>query len=158
MNQSMVYVGLDVHKETIAVAVAHQDPPLHVEHLGEIANRPEAIRKLIERLRVRHQLRVCYEAGPCGYAVYRQLLADAHRATLEVTEASGADPGGHCGASQESSAVDLPPHIDTSDQPLPGPAKPDATAEPRAGEDHGQSATHESGLTTEGSRKDATRG
>jgi hypothetical protein len=57
-------------------------------------------------------------------AVYRQLLADAGRATLEVNEASGADPGGHCGASQESSAVDLPPHIDTSDQPLPGPATP----------------------------------
>ena len=49
-------------------------------------------------------------------AIYRQLLADA----------AGIDtgPGGHCGASQESSAVDLPPHIDTSDQPLPGPAKP----------------------------------
>jgi transposase len=50
-------------------------------------------------------------------AVYRQLLADACR---DVT--SKADPGGHCGASHESSAVDLPPHIDTSDQPLPGPA------------------------------------
>ena len=48
-------------------------------------------------------------------AIYRQLLADAERA-------EGAGPGGHCGASQESSAVDLPPHIDTSDQPLPGPA------------------------------------
>ena len=48
-------------------------------------------------------------------AIYRQLLADAARN-------EGADPGGHCGASQESSAVDLPPHIDTSDQPLPGPA------------------------------------
>jgi hypothetical protein len=50
-------------------------------------------------------------------AIYRQLLADAHRA-------AGTGPGGHCGASQESSAVDLPPHIDTSDQPLPGPAEP----------------------------------
>jgi transposase len=49
-------------------------------------------------------------------AVYRQLLADAGRL--------GASPGGHCGATQESSAVDLPPHIDTSDQPLPGPANP----------------------------------
>jgi transposase len=48
-------------------------------------------------------------------AIYRQLLADAARA-------AGADPGGHCGATKESSAVDLPPHIDTSDQPLPGPA------------------------------------
>ena len=55
-------------------------------------------------------------------SIYRQLLADAERA-------AGADPGGHRGASQESSAVDLPPHIDTSDQPLPGPASP--TLQPR---------------------------
>ena len=50
-------------------------------------------------------------------SVYRQLVADAQRA-------AGTGPGGHCGATKESSAVDLPPHIDTSDQPLPGPAKP----------------------------------
>jgi transposase len=49
-------------------------------------------------------------------AVYRQLVADAR--------ASETGPGGHCGASLTSSAVDLPPHIDTSDQPLPGPAEP----------------------------------
>ena len=48
-------------------------------------------------------------------AIYRQLLADVQRD-------EGADPGGHCGASQESCAVDLPPPIDTSDQPQPGPA------------------------------------
>ena len=52
-------------------------------------------------------------------AVFRQLLADA-RAAEDV----GTGPGGHCGASLTSSAVDLPPHIDTSDQPLPGPANP----------------------------------
>ena len=65
-------------------------------------------------------------------AVYRHLLADAKAATLEaedqtvgqLIEEVGTGPGGHCGASQESSAVDLPPHIDTSDQPLPGPANP----------------------------------
>lgn len=49
-------------------------------------------------------------------ALYRQLVADAR--------VVGTGPGGHCGASLESSAVDLPPHIDTSDQPLPGPAAP----------------------------------
>ena len=49
-------------------------------------------------------------------ALYRQLDADAR--------ASETGPGGHCGASLTSSAVDLPPHIDTSDQPLPGPAAP----------------------------------
>jgi transposase len=52
-------------------------------------------------------------------AVYRQLVADAQRLAGTGTDTG---PGGHCGASQESSAADLPPHIDTSDQPLPGPA------------------------------------
>lgn len=52
-------------------------------------------------------------------AVYRQLLADAR---ADANRQVGTGPGGHFGASQESSAVDLPPHIDTSDQPLPGPA------------------------------------
>ena len=47
--------------------------------------------------------------------IYRQLLADQR--------ARDAGPGGHCGATLQSSAADLPPHIDTSDQPLPGPAK-----------------------------------
>jgi transposase len=50
-------------------------------------------------------------------AIYRQLLADAQRA-------ADADPGGHCGASLISSAADSHPLIDTSDQPLPGPANP----------------------------------
>jgi transposase len=65
-------------------------------------------------------------------AVYRQLLADAQAAAREAEDETteqpiedvGTGPGGHCGASQKSSAVDLPPHIDTSDQPLPGPAEP----------------------------------
>jgi hypothetical protein len=56
--------------------------------------------------------------------VYRQLLADARRATLEAPKTSEADPGGHCGATLTSSAADLHPHIGTSDQPLPGPAHP----------------------------------
>ncbi len=53
-------------------------------------------------------------------AIYRQLLEDAQRAAVDD---AGTGPGGHCGATQESSAVDLPLLIDTSDQPLPGPAQ-----------------------------------
>ena len=52
--------------------------------------------------------------------IYRRLLTD----TRAAQDTAKTDPGGHCGASQESSAADLPPHIDTSDQPLPGPAQP----------------------------------
>jgi transposase len=61
-------------------------------------------------------------------AIYRQLVADAQRVARTSTEGVDAGPGGHRGASQESSAVDLPPHIDTSDQPLPGPT--DTTLQP----------------------------
>lgn len=60
-------------------------------------------------------------------ALYRQLLHDAR---ADANRSTGTGPGGHCGASHQSSAVDLPPHIDTSDQPLPGPAKP--TLQPAA--------------------------
>ena len=76
-------------------------------------------------------------------AVYRQLVAHAR--------ASETGPGGHCGASLTSSAVDLPPHIDTSDQPLPGPATP--TLQP-PGRTRKTTNSHRR-LTTEGSRKDA---
>ena len=58
-------------------------------------------------------------------AIYRQLVADARAAATAEGPVGGevsAGPGGHCGASHQSSAVDLPPPIDTSDQPLPGPA------------------------------------
>ena len=60
-------------------------------------------------------------------AVFRQLLADTR---ARQTQSVGTGPGGHRGATQESSAVDLPPHIDTSYQPLPGPAQP--TLQPTA--------------------------
>ena len=52
--------------------------------------------------------------------IYRQLVADAR--TQELT-GDGTGPGGHYGATQESSAADLSPHVGTSDQPLPGPAR-----------------------------------
>ena len=71
------HVGLDVHKNSIAVAVAPagREPPVYV---GEIANRPLAIGKLAEKLARTHGgevLLFSYEAGPCGYEVYRQLTA-----------------------------------------------------------------------------------
>src|SRR5436309_6815057 len=67
------FIGLDVHAETIAVAVADGDTD--VRSLGTIPNRPESIRKLLKKLGPTEQLRVCYEAGPTGYVVYWQLTA-----------------------------------------------------------------------------------
>ena len=70
------YIGLDVHKERIAVAVARsgREEP---ESRGEIANKPKHVAKLVTRLSREFDgdvLLFCYEAGPCGYGLYRRLL------------------------------------------------------------------------------------
>jgi len=70
------YIGLDVHKDTIAwsVAVDGRAEPMYG---GEIANRAGKITKLVERLSTSFDAQVllwCYEAGPCGYTLHRQLL------------------------------------------------------------------------------------
>jgi transposase len=67
------FIGLDVHAETIAVAVA--EPNGEVRSLGIIPNRAESIGKLVKKLGPTEQLRVCYEAGPTGYVLYWQLAA-----------------------------------------------------------------------------------
>lgn len=71
MKKPTRWVGLDVHAETIAVAVGEADGT--VRSLGTIPNTPEAVRRLVGKLGDRDKLRVCYEAGPCGYVLYWQL-------------------------------------------------------------------------------------
>jgi transposase len=67
------YVGLDVHKETIAVAIAEEGRGEPI-YYGEIPNIAEAIRKLVKKVTSKgEKVLFCYEAGPCGYDVYRQL-------------------------------------------------------------------------------------
>jgi transposase len=65
------FVGLDVHAETIAVAIAEAGE--EVRSLGVIPNRDESVTRLVKKLGRPEQLRVCYEAGPTGYALYWQL-------------------------------------------------------------------------------------
>ena len=71
MKKNIRFIGLDVHAETIAVAVAEANGV--VGSLGVIPNRPEAVRRLIRKLGPAQSLRVCYEAGVCGYVLYWQL-------------------------------------------------------------------------------------
>lgn len=74
MKDAMKYVGLDVSKEKIAVAIAEEGREAP-RYWGVIDHTSEAIKKLMKKLGDTKTLRVCYEAGPTGYALYR-LLSD----------------------------------------------------------------------------------
>ena len=89
------YVGLDVHKETIAVAVAE---PGRAEptYRGEIANKPKKVEKLVAKLSEAYGgglLLLCYEAGPCGYVLYRQILACGHDCQVVAPSKIAKTPG-----------------------------------------------------------------
>jgi transposase len=71
MQNKVRFLGLDVHADTIAVAIA--EPDGEVRSLGTIANRADSIRKMVKKLGTVDQLRACYEAGPTGYVLYWQL-------------------------------------------------------------------------------------
>lgn len=73
MKKSVHYIGLDVHKETIAVAIAPGNTA-EVRHYGIIGGTLEALDKLIKKLSAQDvELHLVYEAGPCGYVIYRHL-------------------------------------------------------------------------------------
>jgi transposase len=71
MGENIRYVGLDVHQDTIAVAVADAEGAPRA--LGTIPHTPDAIARWVRKLGATRRLRACYEAGPCGDGVYRQL-------------------------------------------------------------------------------------
>jgi transposase len=73
MKKVTRFVGLDVHAETIAVAIAEPGRGGEVRSLGTIPNRPEAVRKLVQKLGGAKAIQACYEAGPTGYVLYWQL-------------------------------------------------------------------------------------
>jgi len=73
-QSSTLYVGMDVHKESIAVASVAQDHGAEVISLGTVGTRQCDIDKLIRQLQSKsEQLVFVYEAGPCGYWLYRYL-------------------------------------------------------------------------------------
>jgi transposase len=76
VGDRITYVGLDVHKEGIVVAVAEGGLRGEVREYGRIANTATALDRLVRRLGGEGmRLRFCYEAGPCGYGIQRHLSA-----------------------------------------------------------------------------------
>ena len=73
MPQPILYVGLDVHARKIAVATADEDRRGEVRLHSTIANTTTSLESLVKKLSTGKELRVCYEAGPCGYVIARQM-------------------------------------------------------------------------------------
>ena len=78
MDQHVIFVGLDVHKATIALAVARGGRSSEVRFQGSLPHRPGALPDFARRLLSKHpgrRLSFCYEAGACGYGLARELTA-----------------------------------------------------------------------------------
>src|SRR4051812_35250543 len=92
--QAISYIGLDVHKATISATIAETGRNGPVRYLGVIPNTPADITKLASRLsKDGDQLEFCYEAGCCGYGIYRQLVELGHRCTVIAPSKIPSKPG-----------------------------------------------------------------
>jgi len=82
-QKSKVFVGLDTSKLKISVALAEEGRQGEIRFLGEIDNTPEAVQRLVSKLAGRHsELLFCYEAGPTGYGLQRQISALGHECAV----------------------------------------------------------------------------
>ena len=88
------YVAMDPHKQTISVVIAEGGRRGETRLLGEIPSRPEAVARLVERLSKKHaRLAFCYEAGPCGYGLYRQIVTLGHECVVVAPSLVPTRPG-----------------------------------------------------------------
>src|SRR4249920_1670570 len=75
----ITFVGLDLHKAAVCIAVAEGGRGGDVRQLGVFENRPEILNKVVSRLsKPGRRLSFCYEAGPCGYGLHRLLTGSGH--------------------------------------------------------------------------------
>lgn len=74
MSVGKKFIGLDVHQDTIAIAIADDGVDKEVRYYGTIANRAETLHVALKKIgQDGSELRVCYESGPCGFVIFRFL-------------------------------------------------------------------------------------
>ena len=94
MDEISIYVGLDVHAVTISACVVAAEKRSGEEIFsGAFAATPEALGRLIGRVGKLGRAQFCYEAGPCGYGVYRQIIAAGHECLVVAPSLIPHKPG-----------------------------------------------------------------
>ena len=92
MNDFSKYVGLAVHKDTIAVSIAEAGRS-NARYYGTIENTSQAVSTLLKKINPGGEvLGLCYEAGPCGYGLYHQLTGSGHECDV-VAPTVASNPG-----------------------------------------------------------------
>lgn len=93
-NHSEAFVGFDTSKLRNAVAIADGGLDSEVRFLGEIDNTPAATAKLVKKLASKYQrLTFCYEAGPTGYGLHRQIKSLGHECMVAAPSLIPKRPG-----------------------------------------------------------------
>ncbi len=126
---SIAFVGMDVHKVTIAVAVAEGIRGGEVRQLGIFPNRAEVIAKLAQRLAADgRELSFCYEAGPCGYGTRCSALPSSTTSTRRPGSptSSSASP-----TSRYTACTSCCPGIGSPPPPRPQPEPSICCSRPR---------------------------
>jgi transposase len=93
-RDGVAFVGIDTAKARNAVAVAEGGRKGEIRYMGEFDNTPDAVIKLVRKLAERYEtVQFCYEAGPTGYGLYRQIIALGHACSVVAPSLIPRKPG-----------------------------------------------------------------
>ena len=96
MKDTILFIGLDTHKEFSTVAISGESREQHIEFLGKIKTNKQAYQKLARQLQSKYPhatLHFVYEAGPCGYWIYRLLSSLGHACFIVAPSLIPKKPG-----------------------------------------------------------------
>src|SRR5215831_16478766 len=116
LMENITYIGLDVHKATVCVALAESGRGGEVRQIGVFENRPEIVCKMAARLsKGGRRLSFCYEAGPCGYGLHRLLTGCGHSCIVVAPSLNPDEVGrrGQNGSSRRDDAGEAAPRRQT---------------------------------------------